>query len=130
MTDLELPTVELVDDMAGFPDLRRFVLVRVDEAGLLFSLRSLDDEHVRFLVVPPAPFFPDYAPEIDDEAAARLELSDADDALLLLVVTAAERPEEATANLLAPLVVNRRTCAAAQVVLSGADVPLRAPLRG
>ena len=123
-----LPTIELVEGMPGFPQLRSFALVRLDEAGLLYALRSVETPEVRFLVVPPAPFFPDYEPELEDATAARLGLAGAEEALLLLVVTPGERPQDATVNLLAPLVVNARTAAAAQVVLRDPDLPLRAPL--
>ena len=126
---LDLPTISLVAGMPGFPALRRFGLVELDDSGLLYALRSLEDEHVRFLVVPPLPFFPSYEPEIDDEAADQLGLTAAQDALLLLIVTPGQRPQDATANLLAPIVVNARTAAAAQVVLREA-LPLKAPLYG
>ena len=125
-----LPTIELVEGMPGFPQLRSFALVRLDEAGLLYALRSVEAPEVRFLVVPPAPFFPDYAPELEDATAARLGLAGAEEALLLLVVTPGERPQDATVNLLAPLVVNSRTAAAAQVVLGDPDLPLRQKLTG
>ncbi|RJK92463.1 flagellar assembly protein FliW [Vallicoccus soli] len=115
--------------MAGFPDHRRFALVALDEAGLLYALRSLEDPALRFLVAPPAPFFPDYAPELDDEQAALLGLGSAEDALVLVVVTPGASPADATANLLAPVVVNQRTRTAAQVVLDQ-DLPLHAPLGG
>ena len=111
--------------MPGFPQLRSFALVRLDEAGLLYALRSVETPEVRFLVVPPAPFFPDYEPELEDATAARLGLAGAEEALLLLVVTPGERPQDATVNLLAPLVVNARTAAAAQVVLSDPALPVR-----
>lgn len=127
--DTDLPTIEIDAGLPGFPEHRSFVLVRLDQAGLLFSLRSLDDESLRFLVVPPVPFFPDYAPEVTDETARQLALTDPADALVLLVVTPGERPEDATANLFAPIVVNQRTRAGAQVVLTGTHNPLRAPLR-
>ena len=127
--DIDLQPIELVEGMPGFATLHSFALVRLDELGLLYSLRSLDVPDVRFLVVPPAPFFPEYEPEIDDAWQERLGLGSAADALVLLVVAPGERPEDATANLLAPIVLNARTRAAAQVVLSGSDLPLRAPLR-
>jgi flagellar assembly factor FliW len=47
---------------------------------------------------------------------------------VLLIVTVAEDVTRSTANLLAPVVVNARTLAAEQVVLTGQDFPLRAPL--
>ncbi len=62
----DLPVIELVHPMPGFPDRRQFALVTLDDLGTLCALRSLDDPELRFLVVPPAPFFPDYSPELDD----------------------------------------------------------------
>ena len=78
--------------MPGFPDHRQFVLVRVTEEGVLYALTSVDEPELRFLVVPPAPFFPDYAPEIDDESLAALGATDADaeGLMILLVVTAGD----------------------------------------
>lgn len=127
-TEIDLPTLELVEGMPGFPALRRFALVRLDDVGLLYSLRSLEATDVRLLVIPPAPFFPDYEVELDDEDAARLGLDRAEDALLFLVVTLVGEVKEAAANLLAPIVVNARTAAAAQIVLRDRELPLRAPL--
>jgi flagellar assembly factor FliW len=114
--------------LVGFPEARRFVLV--ESGGGAFELQSADEASPDFVVVAPAPFFSDYAPLLDDVSVSRLDLRDADEALVLLVVTLGQRPEDATANLLAPLVVNQRTRHAAQIVLNGQDFPLRAPLIG
>jgi flagellar assembly factor FliW len=128
-TAAAVPVLEFVSDLPGFPGYRRFVLTTLHESDLVYALRSLEDPGLRFLVVPPQPFFPDYAPELDDASADLLGLTDPEDALLFLVVTTGELPEDASANLLAPIVVNRRTCTANQVVLSGTSYPLRAPLK-
>ncbi|MBB4968348.1 flagellar assembly protein FliW [Saccharothrix violaceirubra] len=120
------PVIEFSVPMPGFPEHRRFLLVRTTEDGLLFSLRSVDDPELRFLVVPPAPFFPDYAPEIGAQAVEQLGTVDVSDLLVLLVVTVGESASSATANLLAPIVVDQRTRRAVQVVLTAGD--LRAPL--
>ncbi|MDP9394645.1 MAG: flagellar assembly protein FliW [Actinomycetota bacterium] len=125
----EAPTLELVEPMPGFPGARHFHLVELAAGGTLYALRSVEDPALRFLVVPPTFFFPDYAPEIDDADAARLGLDSADDAVVLLVVTPGDTPADATANLLAPVVVNTATRRAAQVVLADSSLPLRAPLR-
>lgn len=114
--------------VVGFPDARRFVLV--DAGGGAFELQAADEGSPDFVVVSPAPFFSDYAPVLDDVSVARLDLRDADEALVLLVVTLGARPEDATANLLAPIVVNQRTRHAAQIVLNGQDFSLRARLMG
>lgn len=122
---LTIPTIELTDDLPGFPGLRRFVLVQLDSNGLLFDFRSLDDPEIRFIVVPSVAFFPDYAPEIDDTTVSSLGIDSPEQAWLLLIVTVGD---SSTANLRAPLVVNLNTKAASQVVLGDDRHPLRAPL--
>ncbi|WP_227466358.1 flagellar assembly protein FliW [Nocardioides dongkuii] len=124
----DLPVIELVQPMPGFPDRRRFALVMLDDAGTLCALRSLEDPDLRFLVVTPGSFFPGYSPEIDDAAAAELGLTVAEDALVLLVLTAGATLDETTANLLAPVVVNIATRRAAQIILDDSSLPVSAPL--
>ena len=128
MPETKLPELTMSGGMAGFPDAERYVLVEVPQASPLFMLRSLDHDGLEFVVAPPGVFFPDYAPEIDDASAARLDLTDAADALLLVVLTVGADIASSTANLLAPIVINQRTKQAAQVVLQG-DFPLRTPLQ-
>jgi flagellar assembly factor FliW len=126
--DLDLPLLTFASGLPGFSQARRFALVRLDEVGLLFSLRSLDEPGLRFLVVPPGQFFTDYAPHLTDATVTELDLGSPQEALVLVVVTPGETPRDATVNLLAPIVVNQRTREAAQVVLDRPDLPLRAAL--
>ena len=121
---LDLPTITMAVPMPGFPAHREFVLVRLNDDGLLYAFTSIQDPELRFLVAPPEPFFPDYAPEIENEVFSALNTRDADRLLLLTVITAGV--EETTANLLAPIVVDRDTMRAMQVVLSGSGYPVRA----
>jgi flagellar assembly factor FliW len=123
----ELPELRFSAPMPGLDGLTRFVLVRLDDTGALFSLRSLEAPDVRLLVAAPWVCAPDYAPERDDDAGDELGLTRAEDAVVLLVVHAGASLADSTVNLLAPVVVNVTTGRAAQVVL-GADLPLRAPL--
>lgn len=125
MTSDDVPVLHFATGLPGFPDAHRFTLVPIGDAdGGLFRLICLDAD-VQFVVAAPPVFFPDYAPEIDDEVAERLELADAEDAITLLVVTLADQLEQSTVNLLAPVVVNVRTREAAQVVLRSDVLPIR-----
>ena len=121
---LGLPTITMAVPMPGFPAHREFVLVRLNDDGLLYAFTSIQDPELRFLVAPPEPFFPDYAPEIENEVFSALNTKDPDRLLLLTVITAGV--EETTANLLAPIVVDRDSMRAMQVVLSGTGYPVRA----
>ena len=128
VTSDDVPELAFVAPLLGLEALRRFALVRLDEQGPLFSLQSLDDEGVRLLVLAPHAVFPNYSPDLDGVTRAALGLGDDAEPLLLVVVSAAESLQDSSANLLAPVVVNPATLRAAQVVLTGSDLPLRAPL--
>ena len=127
--DVEVPTLTFAAGLPGFPEARNFALVWWgDENGPFSILMSLDENGLEFLVAPPHAFFPDYAPELDDDTAERLGIEDPEEAVVLAIITVGDDPTSSTANLLAPIVVNHRTRAAAQVVLEDGDQPLRAPL--
>jgi flagellar assembly factor FliW len=121
---LGLPTITMAVPMPGFPAHREFVLVRLNDEGMLYAFTSTEDPELRFLVAPPEPFFPEYAPEINDDVFAALNTKDPDRLLLMVVITAGTN--ETTANLLAPIVVDRDSMRAVQVVLSGSGLPVRA----
>ena len=124
----EIPVIELVNPMPGFPDRSKFALVQLDDDGVLCSLASLEQPDLRFLVVPPGQFFPDYAPVVDDESVSDLGISDVGDVLLLCVLTAGDSLATTTANLAAPLLVNTATCRALQVVLDDPSLSVATPL--
>lgn len=127
----DVPEIDFVRPLPGFPDLTRFVLVRLDDSAVggesaLYELRSVQAPEVRFLVAVPTVFFSDYLFELDETSCAELDLVDAEDALVLVLLTIGDDAASTTANLLAPVVINARTRSAAQVILSGTDWPVRA----
>jgi flagellar assembly factor FliW len=124
----DIPAIELVHPLPGFPDKRRFALVQLDDDGVLCQLRSLEDPGLRFLVMSPVPFFPDYAPEVSDDVVADLQISSPEDVIVLLVLNAGDSLDTTTANLMAPVLVNTATKRASQVILDDPALPLAAPL--
>ena len=120
--------VRPVTPLPGLPDHPEYSLDGLDDENTLFALRSASDPNVRLFVVRPEVFFADYNPHLGAATREVLGLSDDDDALLLVVVHPGDDTRPATANLLAPVLINLTTGAATQVVLSDGDWPLRAPL--
>ncbi|WIB01559.1 flagellar assembly protein FliW [Curtobacterium sp. MCBA15_012] len=100
-----------------------FSLVPVDGVEGLFALTG---EDARLFVLDAAVHLPDYAPELSDEQAATIGLTDPAEAMLLVVANPGAEPT--TVNLLAPVVVNARTAVGAQFILEDQDLPLRAEL--
>ena len=128
-TASELSELQFPFGLPGFPGARRFALVRWGDENSPFSvLADLDDEGVRFLVVPPTCFFPDYEPELDDATVAKAGLTSAEEALILVIVTLGDTAQDATANLLGPIVVNLRTLEGVQAVLATSDYGTRVRL--
>ena len=127
----DVPHLTFASGLPGFPGPRRFALVGWGaEDGPYRVLVDVADPGVRLLVVPPQVFFPDYAVDLDDAVADRVHIDDADDCLLLVIVTLGRTPQEATANLLGPVVVNLRTLEGVQAVLSDSEHGTRVPLAG
>jgi flagellar assembly factor FliW len=126
--ETDLPVIEFVDAVPGLPGMSRCVLIELDDSGALFRLRSVIDPDLQLVVAAPSVFFADYAPEIDDATADSIGLTDVGDALLLVVVTIGASLAESTANLLAPIVVNRVTRQGVQVLQADGLHSLHTPL--
>lgn len=126
----DVPELVFPTGLPGFPGERRFALVRWGAFEGPYSLMvDLDDPDVRFLVMPPYVFFPDYVVDLDDAIAAKIHLDKAENCLLLVIVTLGARPEDATANLLGPVVINLETREGVQAVLAESGYSTRVPLR-
>ena len=78
-----------------------------------------EDVHLHFIVIEPGGIIPGYEPEIFDEDAEQLGITDPSHAMILNIVTLRrQNPVEATVNLIGPLIVNRRTRLGRQLVIS------------
>lgn len=120
--------LEFPEGLLGFPTARRFAMIDSHDTGVYYWLQSLEDPSLAFLSVVPWSFFPDYEPELSDDAQEALSIEIQDDAIVLCLLTVQRGQESITANLLGPLVVNAHTRVGRQVVLAESGYPVRAPL--
>jgi len=126
----QVQALTLAEPLPGFPGHRDYVLVPAEATGRLFWLQSVAADGPRFLAVPAAAFFPDYAPGLPAAVCLELGLAAVGDARLYCLVTVPDGDvSAATANLRAPVVVNPASHRARQVVLLDAALPIRRPLR-
>ncbi|MFQ5558383.1 MAG: flagellar assembly protein FliW [Acidimicrobiales bacterium] len=128
----ESDIVEVDGGLLGFADSTRFVSVPVPGAEGWLWLQSVDDPELAFLVISVFAFFPDYDIELPDIDADAIDLTTVVDAEVYALVTVRRDADGAvtsmTANLLGPLVLNRRTMRARQVVLADSSYTTREPL--
>jgi flagellar assembly factor FliW len=118
-------TVHFVEPLPGFDDEDTYTLSGIDDRGLLYSLRSVHDPSLRFVLTPAECFFDDYRPELAPVVTESLGSTGDDDVQLMLMLTIASGLLQATANLRAPIVVAPSSGRAMQVVLDDESLPMQ-----
>lgn len=113
--------------LPGFDGLKEFDLVAMEQLGF-FNLSASQDENISLLLVDPYMYFPNYEVEIDDAIMSRLNIKDANDVLILSVVTLNNDIEKVTLNLRAPIIVNINSGDAEQLILNREDYLVRQSL--
>ena len=106
----------------GFEDCRRFVLLQRPEEAPVAWLQGVDDPDLAFAVVEPRHFLAEYHPPLSPAELEPLKLAAGEEALILIILVLAPEPERITANLQAPVIINRKEKLGAQVYL-GEDWP-------
>jgi len=123
------PILHFLEGIPGFSSARHFAVIPLPpELEPFCRIRCLDVPGLEFVVVPPGLLFDDYKVVVDDEEVERLGLTTADDAVVLAIVTLARLPAVPTVNLLGPLVINKRTMAAAQVIQHDSGYGVSVPI--
>jgi flagellar assembly factor FliW len=100
-----------------FKNLREYVLLD----GLqqpYYILQSLESAATAFVLIDPFLFRPDYEMDISDEDLALIGIKSPEDVLCFSVLTIPVDDGPMTANLRGPIVINRHTHFAMQVILS------------
>jgi flagellar assembly factor FliW len=119
-------------DMPGFKGARHFVVEPLGEgvAGIFARLRCTDTVYVQgtkplddltLLVTSPGMLWRGYEVRIDDAMVEDLGLFSVDDAALLAIVHPRKPLSASTANLYSPIVINRRTGYADQLVPASSE---------
>ncbi|MDR2864818.1 MAG: flagellar assembly protein FliW [Spirochaetaceae bacterium] len=105
------------DGLFGFENLKDYVLLD-GETTPFFWLQSLDSRETAFVLVDPFLFCPDYEMDISDDELAKIGLKSPENMLFFSILTIPADNGPMTANLQGPIIINRDTRLAKQVVLS------------
>ena len=126
---LKLGQVEVPDDkiitlerpILGFENLNQFCLMEIEELVPFLLLQSIEESAVAFLVVNPRVFFPDYRIEINPKEIAELNVARVESVETYVVVTLNRKPEEITAKLQGPILINTENNLAKQLILVNSE---------
>jgi flagellar assembly factor FliW len=120
--------IEMPLGLLGFEHHKRFTLATNPEEEPFLWLQAVSEPKLSFLVISPFAFVPAYQPELTQEDEQFLELQGPDDTLVFAIVSV-RNAHQATLNLKGPIVMNRRTLRAKQVIpLNAPHLPVAHPL--
>ena len=114
------------EGILGFPKQRDYALIQTGEDSGFYWLQSVCTPELAFVVCDPRLFVADYQVPVKLDELARVELDDAKDAQIFIIVN--KVGDLLTGNLQGPLVVNVLNRKARQLVLSDKRFSTRHPL--
>ena len=120
--------IEFDDGIPGLEQYRKYALLQFEESYPIVWLQSMDDTGICLPVLDTFKVLPEYVFDIDETDVKKLELSGPDELHVVSVVVIPEDIQGMTVNLAAPIIINTSTGKAMQIVLSGSEYNVRAPV--
>ncbi len=99
----------------GFEDLKDYVMFDAAQPPF-YWLQSIDRVEIAFVLIDPMLFRPDYSPDVDPEELSEIGITSASDMVVFAIVTIPSDSKLMTANLQGPVVINKQTRVARQLV--------------
>jgi flagellar assembly factor FliW len=107
--------INFPEGLVGLKEYRQFTIKSIPNQEAFLLLQSTEDENFGLVITPPFWFKRDYEFELSDHYVK--QLGDEEAVEVFAVVTLADTPQDTTANLLGPLVMNRKTGIGFQVLV-------------
>ncbi len=127
--DLELEEQDIIlfeEGLLGFESLKKFAVVNLESTAPIQWLTSLESDQVAFPVVSPWLVRVDYSLNLSKEDVEQLQIESEKDVEVLVILTIPQdNPRATTANLLAPVVINKRLKKARQVIQEDTDYQIK-----
>lgn len=101
----------------GFEQNKQFVLIRIPDYLPFEWLVCVDGSKLRFAIINPLLFKPDYEPKITKVQLDDLGINKAEDVLVYSIITIRENFSESTANLAGPIVINKTKRIGKQIII-------------
>lgn len=117
-------TVNFPHGIPGFEQVREWRFASAADIYPFLHMNALA-ENVSFVCIETFRIFPDYCLNLSFPYGDTLALGPESRLAVLSIVTVGQRPEDTTANLMSPLVVNLDTHRGEQVILDSSPYPLK-----
>ena len=129
--DLEVPEDKILtfkEGLPGFPQIKRFVVLELDEIKPFQYLQALDDPPITLFIINPFMIEPTYEFKLSETDMADVQSKNSSELAVYAVATIPENSSEATLNLMAPIVINEQERCGKQVILHESRYSVKHPL--
>ncbi len=109
----------------GFEECKHFSVFDSEEIQPFQWLICVDNPDLGFVIINPHLFRPEYAPELFDGDTVELQIEPDDKIAMYAIVTIEDDPQQSTANLQGPLVINISKRLGKQVVVVSDDYTVK-----
>jgi len=129
--DLEVPEEKIItfkEGLPGFPQIRRFVVLELDEIKPFQYLQALDDPPITLFVINPFLLNQAYEFRLSETDMDDVNSKNSSELAVYAVATIPDNPNETTINLMAPIVINEQVRCGKQVILHESKYSVKHPL--
>lgn len=127
--EIEIADEEMINFTQGppaFEEYTKFFIIDPEEENYPFKLlQSAEEESLGFILTDPFIFKPDYDFELNEETLQELQIEDASDIVVYVILVIPDKVEDISANMAAPVIINARKRLARQVILDDSDYQTR-----
>lgn len=112
----------------GFDDLKKFILLDLQEYEPFKLLQSLENDEIALIVTSPYEFFNEYEIKLSDETIKNLGIESEKQVMILTTVTLNSDIKKITTNLQGPIVINNSNNFGEQIILDNSKYNVKSPL--
>ncbi|MFH1092526.1 MAG: flagellar assembly protein FliW [Candidatus Omnitrophota bacterium] len=113
------------EGIIGFEEHKKYRIVNEKSKEPFFWLQSQKNPEINFIIIDPLEFKTDYKPALSELDKLALQISDVNECLCHVIVCVPQGSDQISANLLAPLMFNRKKNICRQVVLQEQDYSIQ-----
>ncbi len=128
---IEIDQKKIVNFKQGLPgldDYHDFIILQFEEGNPINWLQSTESSDICLPIINTFLIKKDYIFDIADDDVAELKIDGPEDIFIFSVIVVPESLEQMTANLAAPIIINSKTGAAKQILLSTGNYNVRHPI--
>lgn len=127
--EIEISEEEIITFTQGppaFEKYTKFFIVEPEEKDYPFKLlQSAEEESLGFILTDPFLFKPDYDFELNEETLQELQIEDASEIAVYVILVIPDKVEDISANMVAPVIINAKKRLARQVILEKEEYQTR-----